>query len=238
MAMSKKLKKIFQIVLIFIILLFLIFLIRGSDDTWICKNGEWIKHGNPSELKPEIPCKVGDDDQIVDEENISQEKIVINVYFNNTNFDDEMFCNKVFPIKREINKTQAVARAALLELFKGPTQKEKEQGYFTNINNGVEIQSLTIKNGIAYVDFNEQLQYQVGGSCRVAAIRAEIAETLKQFPSIAEVVISIVYKNIINLINAYEKFQIAFNCFSCFRPFASGDFSATKRTARTTSRYS
>jgi len=188
---NNKFKKSFQIVLIFIILIFLIFLIRGSEDTWICKNGEWIKHGNPSESKPETLCEVEDKNQIIDEENISQEKIVINIYFNNTNFDDELFCNKVFPIKREIDKTQAVEHAALLELFKGPTQKEKEQGYFTNINNGVEIQSLTIKNGIAYVDFNEQLQYQVGGSCRVVAIRAEIAETLKQFPSITEAVISI-----------------------------------------------
>jgi len=35
------------------------------------------------------------------------------------------------------------------------------------------------------------LQYQVGGSCRVSAIRAQIIETLKQFSTVKNVVISI-----------------------------------------------
>ncbi|MBU3925210.1 GerMN domain-containing protein, partial [Patescibacteria group bacterium] len=46
-------------------------------------------------------------------------------------------------------------------------------------------------NGIAKVDFDERLEFQAGGSCRVAAIRAEITETLKQFPTVNNVVISI-----------------------------------------------
>jgi spore germination protein GerM len=40
-------------------------------------------------------------------------------------------------------------------------------------------------------DFNERLEYQVGGSCRVSAIRAQISETLKQFPTIKDVIILI-----------------------------------------------
>jgi len=35
------------------------------------------------------------------------------------------------------------------------------------------------------------LEFQVGGSCRVSAIRAEIIQTLKQFSTIKEVIISI-----------------------------------------------
>jgi spore germination protein GerM len=35
------------------------------------------------------------------------------------------------------------------------------------------------------------LEFQVGGSCRVAAIRAQITDTLKQFPPVDEVIISI-----------------------------------------------
>ncbi len=61
----------------------------------------------------------------------------------------------------------------------------------TTINDGAEIQKLTIENGTASVDFDEQLAYRVGGSCRVAAIRSQITETLKQFPGVKEVVISI-----------------------------------------------
>jgi len=35
------------------------------------------------------------------------------------------------------------------------------------------------------------LEFQVGGSCRVAAISAQIMETLKQFPTVKDVIISI-----------------------------------------------
>lgn len=116
----------------------------------------------------------------------------IDVYFGNSQLDPEvMDCTKVFTIKRTIPKTEAIGRAALLELLKGPTEKEKNEGYFTSINPGVEIQSLTIENGTAKVDFNQQLEYAVGGSCRVAAIRAQISQTLKQFPTVNNVIISI-----------------------------------------------
>jgi len=119
------------------------------------------------------------------------EKITVKAFFNNSQLDPEFSCNKVFSAEREIPKTQSVARAALEELLKGPTEQEKEQGFLTNINEGVEIQSLVIEEGTAMVDFNEQLEYQVGGSCRVAAIRAEITETLKQFETVSDVIISI-----------------------------------------------
>lgn len=115
----------------------------------------------------------------------------VKVYYNNSEMDPEFSCNKVFAVEREIPKTEAVARAALEELLKGPTNQEKSQGFLTSINSGVKIQKLTIENGTAMVDFDEQLEYQVGGSCRVAAIRAEITKTLKQFPSVKSVVISI-----------------------------------------------
>ena len=39
-------------------------------------------------------------------------------------------CSKVFPIERTIPKTEAIARAALEELLKGPTNKEAEREYF------------------------------------------------------------------------------------------------------------
>lgn len=68
---------------------------------------------------------------------------------------------------------------------------KKNQGFFTSINPGVKIQNIVIENGIAKVDFDEQLEFQVGGSCRVSAIRAQIIQTLKQFPTIKEVLISI-----------------------------------------------
>lgn len=117
--------------------------------------------------------------------------IVVKSYFNNSKMDPEISCNKVFPVDRIIFKTLSPGRTALEELLKGPTAEEKAKGFFTSINQGVKIEKLSIVDGVASVEFNEQLEYQVGGSCRVSAIRAQIIETLKQFPTVEEVVISI-----------------------------------------------
>ncbi len=134
---------------------------------------------NANELRVPIKYEVG------------VEAMAVKVFFNNSKMDPDFSCNKVFPIERSVPKTQAVARAALEELLRGVTDLEKDAGFFTSINSGVKIQSLTIENSVAKVDFDEQLEFQVGGSCRVAAIRAEITETLKQFSTVNSVIISI-----------------------------------------------
>lgn len=117
---------------------------------------------------------------------------VVRVFFNNTKFDPGLTdCSQVYPVKRTIPSTQAVARAALEELFKGLLPGEKDLGYLTNLNSGVKIQKLTIANGVAQVDFSAELEKNGGGSCRTAAIIAQIKETLKQFPTVQNVIISI-----------------------------------------------
>jgi len=115
----------------------------------------------------------------------------LKVFFNNNKLDPEYSCNKVFAVERNVPKTTAVARAALEELLAGPSDAEKADGFFTSVNPGVKIQKLTIENGVAEVDFDGTLERAVGGSCRVSAIRAEITDTLKQFPTVKSVVISI-----------------------------------------------
>jgi len=145
-----------------------------------------LEKDNPSGL-PEY------DDQLQIPILFSPELITVEVYFNTpeTGGPPDFDCSEVAAVERQVVKTQAVGRAALEELLKGPSEAEKESGYLTSINPGVKIQSLIIENGIARVDFDEQLQFQVGGSCRVAAIRSQISKTLKQFPTVDEVIISI-----------------------------------------------
>lgn len=121
-----------------------------------------------------------------------EEKMTLQVYFGNSQMNPQTAdCSAVFPVKRQVPKTEAVAKAALEELLNGPTPDEKAEGYLTNINNGVTVNQITIENGIAKADFDEQLQYQVGGSCKVAAIHSQIDSTLKQFSTVKEVIISI-----------------------------------------------
>lgn len=31
-------------------------MLGGSEDNWICKSGQWVKHGNPSNPKPTTIC--------------------------------------------------------------------------------------------------------------------------------------------------------------------------------------
>jgi len=38
------------------VVLFLRFVVGGPEDTWLCENGEWVKHGNPSQTAPVQGC--------------------------------------------------------------------------------------------------------------------------------------------------------------------------------------
>ncbi|MDD5625864.1 MAG: GerMN domain-containing protein [Patescibacteria group bacterium] len=294
--MIKKRLIILSPLILVIIILVLRFLIGGPEDNWICSNGRWVKHGNPSASMPtqscgnavknnqqtedktadikvtkpqpnetvfspleiggeargtwffeaSFPIKLLDSSGVEIAHGIAQaqsdwmtenfvpftatlqfnvltetkgtlilekdnpsglpqnadelrvpvvitptETTTVKVYFNNNKLDPEISCNKVFPVERKIIKTEAIGRAALEELLKGATEAEKAQGFFSSINSGVKIQKLTINNGTAKVDFDKQLEFQVGGSCKVSAIRAQIIETLKQFPTVKNVIISI-----------------------------------------------
>lgn len=121
----------------------------------------------------------------------STDKMQVKVFFMNNIQDPTVSCDKVFPVEREIIRTQAVARASLDELLNGVLAEETQKGFSTSINPNVKILSLRIENGIARVDFNDQLEKGVGGSCRVLAIRSQIIETLKQFNTVSDVIISI-----------------------------------------------
>lgn len=146
-----------------------------------------IEKANPSGL-PENADEIEIPIQFAEQENTT-----VSVFFGRDIVGTDIIeCDAVFEVQRTVDRTQAVARAALTELLEGPTQEEIEQGrYVTNIPEGVEIQSLEIRDGTAYADFSQALQENVGGSCRVTAIRAQIEETLLQFESVDDVVISI-----------------------------------------------
>jgi len=144
-----------------------------------------LEKDNPSGL-PEHD----DDLRVPVKFSVSPETMKIKVFFNNSKLDPEVSCNKVFPVEREMAKTVAVARAALNELLAGTTLEEEADGFSKIIGPDVKIQSLTIENGVAKVDFNEALE-RGGGSCRSAAIIAQINATLKQFSSVDNVIISI-----------------------------------------------
>lgn len=114
------------------------------------------------------------------------EQAMVHVAF--TTSDD---CETVTLFLRTVGKSSELPQASLVELLKGPTEEEKGKDAITQIPPGVKINSLRQGGDTMYVDFDETLQRGVAGSCRVLAIRSQITNTLKQFPGINDVVISI-----------------------------------------------
>ncbi len=52
----KKLLNIILIVAVTLIIVLVGMKTFSGEDTWICSDGEWIKHGNPSTPKPTTQC--------------------------------------------------------------------------------------------------------------------------------------------------------------------------------------
>lgn len=126
-------------------------------------------------------------------EPVAGETMTVKIFLNDSKYANEPYfdCSKTVAVERSAPKTQAVAKSAIEALLRGATEEEINKGSMSNIPIGVRLNKITIENGVAKADFDDRLEYQVGGSCRVAAIRAQIVDTLKQFPTVKEVVISV-----------------------------------------------
>lgn len=126
---------------------------------------------------------------------VPEEKMSLKVYFGNQKLNSKSDCSLVYAVNRQIPKTSAVAKAALEQLFAGPTEEERAQGYtsFFSEKTSKLLKEIKIVDGIAYVDLNDPrpLIPNASTSCGSAEFLAEIKNTLAQFPTIKEVVLAI-----------------------------------------------
>jgi Sporulation and spore germination len=119
----------------------------------------------------------------------TQVKIYLGNSEKNSKMDD---CGKVFVVTRSVPKTKMVAKAALLELFKGVTAKEKAKSYesvFSAESSSI-LKSLNVSKGSAFVNFNSSIQQSVSSasaSCARDTFFSQIEKTLKQFSSVKKV---------------------------------------------------
>ncbi|MGA7730578.1 MAG: GerMN domain-containing protein [Chloroflexia bacterium] len=112
----------------------------------------------------------------------------------------------LYPSIRIIPKTPAVATAALQELLWGidpaslagfstaipsPEQVLAYPGRTLAWGPRVTLRSLVIRDGVATADFSREINAYGGGAARVGAIREQIESTLKQFPTVSEVIIAV-----------------------------------------------
>lgn len=132
-----------------------------------------------SEIKGEI---------INEESGDASEEKEISVYFL---MIDQEGQEELIELKRTVEANNNLELKALENLLNGLTESEKEEGYSTAINEGVEVLNFDVEEGVAHVDFSSDLDEGVAGSAMVLAIRNQIEETLKQFDSVNEVIISI-----------------------------------------------
>ena len=101
-------------------------------------------------------------------------------------------CDQVFPAARSGSESMASSREALEQLLQGPTEKERELGYFTAIPHGVKIQNFDATTGTARVDLGrELLDLEVDTACSRILIQKQITETIKRASTAQAVMIEV-----------------------------------------------
>lgn len=127
----------------------------------------------------------------------SQQTMPIKLYFPNSKLDRGDCVAKVFPVTRRIQKTPAIAKATLEQLFAGPTSQEKARGFHSDFSDETRFffLSVNMKNGAAYVNLSDPTLTPVTGnfttSCGGSNFFGQVETTLKQFPSIKKVFFAI-----------------------------------------------
>jgi spore germination protein GerM len=120
----------------------------------------------------------------------------LKVYFGKEDLGEgDAACSRVAAVVRQVPRTQRVARAALQELFRGPTPKERAEGYrswFSEDTRAI-LKDVRIEGRTAYVDLHDLRQLIPGAtsSCGSAEFFAQVEATLKQFPTVERVVLAI-----------------------------------------------
>ena len=90
---------------------------------------------------------------------------------------------RLVAVARTHEQTPGVATAAINALIAGPTRAERKSGLTTAVPTGTRLLGISIKNGIATVDFTSE--YQAGGGSLSMQMRlGQVVYTLTQFPTV------------------------------------------------------
>ncbi|MDP3004006.1 MAG: GerMN domain-containing protein [Candidatus Azambacteria bacterium] len=180
--------KIFIIIIAVLAILTLWFFIRfvvgGPEDTWICVDGEWVKHGVSSAPMPVEPC--GEKPQV--------EKSVKLFYYNSELDRDESgntACSRkgLVTVERKIPITKTPIQDTIKLLLLGElTNEERAQGINTEYPlEGLSLKGALLKDGVLTLEFDDSNNKTVGGSCRVGILWFQIEATAEQFSEVQQV---------------------------------------------------
>jgi len=93
---------------------------------------------------------------------------------------------KVAPVRRTIEATPAVARAALTSLLAGPTDGEQRAGLATAIPGTTTLEDISLTDGVATVDLGGAFGDGADGTAVKERV-AQVVATLTRFPTIRSV---------------------------------------------------
>ena len=106
--------------------------------------------------------------------------------------DESIPCSAdaVLPVNREVPESMNKPAEALKMLLKGEiTEEEESKGFQTEFEPGkLELLSISISDGTATIEFEDDGGFTSGGSCRTGLLAAQIKKTLLQFDTIDKVV--------------------------------------------------
>jgi spore germination protein GerM len=118
------------------------------------------------------------------------------LYFGNTEKNPGMMdCSLVFPVEREVPAVPDAAKAALQQLFAGPTEAEISEGYVSTFSADSQsiLKGVKIEGDTAYVnliDIRPTLT-AVSSSCGSSAFFAEVENTLQAVAPVTRVIYAI-----------------------------------------------
>jgi len=183
------------IIIVIVALAIWFFSARGDDNKNPDVNGEQdnqesvdiIVDDSKEQGSVEISSDDSDDQSQNQDDVLPEGRVKITAYYSKSGEED---CSQVVPLEREIEKkydSEVVntVRGLLVAL----SSDEVARGFTTNIPFGTWLNNVFVSGtGVATVDLNNTIN-ETAGSCAVTAVKAQIEQTLLQFPYISSVVI-------------------------------------------------
>jgi len=185
--MKIKFSKILTVVSALIILAGFALCVRiflgGPEDSWICSNGEWVKHGAPDTPKPTEPC--GD--------KAATAMTEVKLFYYNPGLDEDasgnILCSRqgIAPVTREIPATATPIKDTVSLLLKGElTDTERADGIETEFPlEGLALKDASLDDdGVLTLTFDDPNNKTSGGACRAGILWFEVEATAEQFAEV------------------------------------------------------
>ena len=93
---------------------------------------------------------------------------------------------RLFMVRRTVQATEGIGRAAVEQLLAGPTETERSGDVTTAVPTGTRLLDLDISGGVATVDLSSEFE-SGGGSLSMQMRLAQVVYTLTQFPTVKSV---------------------------------------------------